>query len=188
MIEEFIKLKKEANERMDKSILHLKDELKKMKTGRASPGMVEDIRFEFYGNMAPIKNAASISTPDPHSIVIDPWDKSVIKMIEKGISDSGMGLTATNDGKVIRVAIPPLTQDTKRDMVKKMKEIGEEVKVSIRNERRDINDRVKKLSKDGHISEDEERKELDEIQKVTDAHTKHIDEIIAKKEKEIMEV
>ena len=138
--------------------------------------------------MTPIKQAASIATPDPHQIVIDPWDKSIIKSIEKGISESGMGFTASNDGKVIRVNIPPLTQDTKKDLVKKIKEMGEEIKVTIRNERRDINSSVKKMSKDGHISEDDERKELDDIQKVTDNHMKMIDDLIGKKEKDIIEV
>ena len=188
MVEEFFKLKKEANERMDKSIQHLKEELKKFRTGRAHVGMVEDIRFDFYGNISPIKQAASLSTPDPHTIVIDAWDKGILKSIEKGISESGLGFQATNDGKVIRVSIPPLTEQTKKDVVKKAKEIAEEIKVTIRNERRDINTHVKKFSKDGHISEDDERKELDDIQKVTDNHIKTIDDLINKKEKEIMEV
>ncbi len=170
MVEEFIKLKKEANERMDKTINFLKDELKKVRTGRATVGMVEDIRFDYYGNMSPIKQAASLSTPDPHTIVIDPWDKSIIKSIEKGIVESGF------------------TEETKKEYVKKLKEIAEEAKIAIRNERRDINDKVKKFSKEGHISEDEEKKELDEIQKVTDNHIKLIDELVAKKEKEIMEI
>ncbi len=112
----------------------------------------------------------------------------MLKNIEKGISDSGLGFQATNDGRIIRVSIPPLTGDTKKDYVKKAKEIAEEVKVGIRNERRDINTHVKKLSKEGHISEDDERIELEEIQKVTDNHIKVIDDLVVKKEKEIMEV
>ncbi len=188
MVEEFKKVKQEANERMDKTIQHLKDEFKKLRTGRANSAMVEDIRFDYYGNLTPVKQAASLSTPDPHTIVIDAWDKSILKSIEKGISDSGLGFQATNDGRVIRVSIPPLTEDTKKEYVKKAKEIAEEVKVGIRNERRDINAHIKKLAKDGHISEDDERKELDEIQKVTDNHIKVIDDLIVKKEKEIMEV
>lgn len=188
MIQEFVKLKKEANERMDKTIHYFKEELKKIRTGRASASMVEDIRFEYYGTMTPIKQAASISTPDPHTIVIDPWDKSILKSIEKGIAESGLGFTAINDGKVIRVSMPPLTEQTKKEIVKKIKEFGEETKIAIRNERRDINNHIKKFSKEGHISIDEEKKELDEIQKVTDDHIKLIDELVAKKEKEIMEV
>jgi ribosome recycling factor len=188
MLEEFKKLKQEANLRMDKAIQHLKDEFKKLRTGRAHTGMVEDIRFEYYGNQSAIKAAASISTPDAHTIEINPWDKSILKSMEKGISDSGMGFNVANDGKLIRVSIPTLTQDTKKDYVKKAKELGEEVKVTIRNERRDINNHVKKFSKDGHISEDDEKKELDEIQKVTDNHIKTIDDLCGKKEKEIMEV
>lgn len=188
MVEEFIKLKKEANERMDKTIIFLKDEFKKMRTGRSSTGMVEDIRFDFYGNLTPIRQAATLNTPDPHTIVIDPWDKSALKAIEKGISDSGLGLSTTNDGKVLRVNIPPMTEETKKDFVKRAKEVAEEARVAIRNERRDINAHVKKFSKDGHISEDDERKELEDIQKVTDNHMKNIDDIMGKKEKEIMEV
>jgi len=188
MLEEFIIVKKEANERMDKSIQHLKDEFKKMRTGRANIAMIEDIRFDFYGNLTPLKQAASLSTPDPHTITIDPWDKSALKSIEKGISDSNLGFTAMNDGKIIRVAIPPLTEETKLGYVRKIKEIAEEIKVAIRNERRDINAHVKKMTKDGHISEDDERNELDNIQKVTDNHIKTIDDLISKKEKEIMEV
>jgi ribosome recycling factor len=188
MIEDFIQLKKEANERMDKTIQHLKDEFKKLRTGRAHVGMVEDIRFDFYGTLTPIRQAASINTPDPHTIVVDAWDKSILKAIEKGVSESGLGFQAANDGKVIRVSIPPLTEETKRDFVKKAKEIAEEIKVTIRNERRDINNHVKKLSKDGHIGEDDERRELDDIQKVTDNHIKTIDDVVLKKEKEIMEV
>lgn len=188
MLEEFEKLKKEANERMDKTIQFFKDELKRVKTGRATVGMVEDIRFEYYGNSVPIKQAASLSTPDPHTIVIDPWDKSAIKAIEKGLVDSGLNFTIINDGKVIRINIPPLTEETKKEYVKKVKELGEEAKIAIRNERRDINEKIKKFTKEGHISEDEERKEIEQIQKVTDNHIKMIDELVAKKEKEIMEV
>jgi ribosome recycling factor len=188
MIEEFKIIKDEANQRMDKAIQFLKDEFKKMRTGRANTAMVEDIRFDYYGNLTPLKGAASLSISDSHTIVIDAWDKSILKNIEKGISDSGLNLPTNNDGRVIRVSIPPMTEETKKDYVKKLKEVAEEVKVGIRNERRDINNHVKKLTKDGHISEDDERKELDEIQKVTDMHIKTIDDIIGKKEKEIMEV
>ncbi len=188
MVEEYVKLKKDANERMDKTIQHLKDEFKKMRTGRANIAMVEDIRFDYYGNQTPIKQAASLSTPDPHTIAIDPWDKSALKAIEKGISDSGMGFNAVNDGKLIRVIIPPMTEETKLEYVKKVKETAEEAKVAIRNERRDINAHVKKMAKDGHFSEDDERQELDEIQKVTDKHMETIDDLLGKKEKEIMEI
>jgi ribosome recycling factor len=188
MVEEFLKLKNEATQRMDKTIQFFKDELKKVRTGRATVGMIEDIRFDYYGVSTPIKQAASLSTPDPHTIVIDPWDKSILKAIEKGIVESGLKFNVTNDGKVIRINIPPLTEETKKEYIKKAKELGEEAKIAIRNERRDINEKIKKFSKEGHISEDEEKKEFDEIQKVTDAHIKLIDELVAKKEKEIMEV
>ncbi len=188
MIEEFVALKKAANEKMDKAIHHLEDEFRKLKTGRANVAMIEDIKFSYYNNPTPIKQAASLTTPDPHTIVIDPWDKSALKNIEKGIADSNLGFSASSDGKIIRVNIPPLTEDRKKDLVKYGKELAEETKVVIRNARRDINDKVKKMTKDGHISEDEERKELDDIQKVTDNHIKGIDLLLQQKEKDIMEV
>jgi ribosome recycling factor len=188
MIEDFKALKDEAIEKMDKSIQFLKDEYKKLRTGRANAAMVEDIKFIYYGNPTPIKQAASVQTPDPHSILIDPWDKSALHAIEKGISDSGMGFTASNDGRVIRVSVPPLTEERKREMVKFGKEMAEDSRVVVRNWRRDINAKIKQLLKDGHIGEDEEHKELDEIQKVTDNHIKNIDDLVANKEKEIMEV
>ncbi len=188
MIEEFNQLKKEAKERMDKSIDHLKMEFKKLKTGRASIAMVEDLHFIYYGNPTVIKSVASISTPDPHTIAIDPWDKSALHAIEKGISESQLGFTTSNDGKIIRVNIPPLTEERKKELVKFAKELAEETRVVIRNARRDINQKIKDLVKGGHISEDDEHKELDDIQKVTDNHIKNIDEMVAGKEKDIMEI
>jgi|YNPBryulayer2012_1023412.scaffolds.fasta_scaffold20574_1 ribosome recycling factor len=188
MLEAFEKFKKEAKERMDKALAHFTEELKHIKTGRASIGMVEDIRFEYYGTPTPIRQAASLSTPDPHTIVIDAWDKSILKNIEKGINDANLGFTVVNDGKVLRVAIPPLTEDSKKALVKKVKGMGEEIKVTIRNERRDINNHIKELVKNGHISEDDERRELETIQKITDEHIKNIDILVEKKAKEIMEI
>ena len=188
MIEEFKKLKGQANEKMDQAMQHLEDEFKKLKTGRANVAMVEDIKFEYFGNSVPIKQSASLTTPDPHSIVITPWDKSALHAIEKGIADANIGFTANNDGKVIRVSVPPLTEDRKKELVKYAKELAEETKIVIRNARRDINDRVKKMTKEGHFSEDDERKELNDIQKVTDSHIKKIEQVILAKEKDIMEV
>lgn len=188
MIEEFKALKKEAQEKMDKAVGYLKDEFKKLKTGRASVSMVEDITFSYYGNPTPIKQAAGLSTPDPHMIVIDPWDKSILHAIEKGITEASLGFTASNDGKVIRVSIPPLTEERKKELVKYCKGLAEDAKVVIRNYRRDINQKVKEMTKGGHISEDDEKKELDEIQKVTDNHTSNIDTMFSEKETEIMEV
>lgn len=188
MKEEFQVLKKDANEKMDKAIHHLTEEFKKLRTGRANISMVEDIKFTYYGNPSPIKQAASLSIPDPHSIVIDPWDKSILHDIEKGIADAGLGFTASNDGKIIRISIPPLTEERKLELVKYAKKVAEDTKVVIRNSRRDINNHIKKLAKESVISEDEEHKELDLIQKVTDNHSKKIDSLMTSKEKEIMEV
>lgn len=188
MIEDFEQLKKQANEMMDKAIDHLKSEYKKLRTGRANIAMVEDIRFDYYGTPTPIRQAATLSTPDPHTIVIDAWDKNILHNIEKGISESGMGLTATNDGKVIRVSIPPLTEERKKELCKYAKELAEEAKVVVRNFRRDIKNKVKELMKNGHISEDAEYREYEEIQNVTDKHTKTIEELEKAKEAEIMEV
>lgn len=188
MIEEFNRLKKEAKERMDKSIDHLKQEFKKLKTGRASISMIEDMHFLYYNNPTLIKSVASLSTPDPHTIVIDPWDKGALHAIEKGISEAGLGFTTNNDGKIIRVNIPALTEDRKKELVKYAKELAEETRVIIRNARRDINQKVKDMVKDGHIGEDDEHKELDDIQKVTDNHIKNIDTSLANKEKDIMDI
>ncbi|MGL4394855.1 MAG: ribosome recycling factor [Brevinema sp.] len=186
MTSEYLSFKQEAQESMDKAIKFLKDEFSRLKAGRASIVMVEDISFEAYGQIMTVKQAAALSTPDAHQIVIEPWDKSLLKDIEKGIHNTGLDFSVTNDGKLLRISIPPLTEQRKKELVKFAKGIAEDAKVVIRNTRRDINNKLKEFSKE--ISEDDVRKELDLVQKETDNFINLIDETMKNKEKDIMEV
>ncbi|MGL5254091.1 MAG: ribosome recycling factor [Brevinema sp.] len=186
MTPEYQAFRKDAQAGMDKAISFLKDEFNRLKAGRASIVMVEDITFDAYGQPSNIKQNAAISVPDPHQIVVEPWDKSLLKDIEKGIHNSGMDFSVTNDGKVLRISIPSLTEERKKELVKYAKGIAEDAKVVIRNARRDINSKLKDIAKE--ISEDDMRKELDKIQKETDAQIAIIDEAMKSKEKDIMTV
>ncbi|SFB79759.1 ribosome recycling factor [Brevinema andersonii] len=186
MTPEYQAFKKNAQESMDKAILFLKDEFNRLKAGRANIVMVEDITFEAYGQHMTIKQAAALSVPDTHQIVIEPWDKSLLKDIEKGIHNTGLDFSVTNDGKILRINIPPLTEDRKKELVKYAKGIAEDAKIVIRNMRRDINNKLKEHSKE--ISEDDIRKELDKIQKETDNHIALIEETMKQKEKDIMAI
>ncbi|MDP2644861.1 MAG: ribosome recycling factor [Desulfobacterales bacterium] len=177
----------ETNERMSKTIVAFKNELKRIRTGRASLFLLDGIRVDYYGTSTPLKQIASLSVPESRLIVIQPWDSSVIKEIEKAILRSDLGLTPSNDGKIIRVAIPPLTEERRRELVKVVSRVSEEHKVAVRNVRRDSNELLKSLKKDGEISEDDAFKAQDQIQKITDENIKLIDEINADKEKEILE-
>lgn len=183
---EYSAFKKDAQESMEKTIHFLKDEFNRLKAGRASIVMVEDITFEAYGQSMTIKQSAALSVPDPHQIVIEPWDKSLLKDIEKGIHNTGLDFSVVNDGKLLRISIPPLTEQRKKELVKYAKGIAEDAKVAIRNVRRDINAKLKDLAKE--ISEDDMRKELDNIQKQTDTYINNIDSIMKNKESDIMEV
>ncbi|MFV9509825.1 ribosome recycling factor [Tepidibacillus sp. LV47] len=181
-------IKKNSEEKMSKTIATLKKDLASVRAGRANPALLDKVLVEYYGAPTPIHQLANISTPDPRSLVIQPWDKSVLGEIEKAILKSDLGLTPTNDGVVIRITIPQLTEERRKELVKIVKKMGEESKVAIRNIRRDGNDELKKLEKNGDISEDELRRTQDEIQKLTDKYIAEVDSIIANKEKEIMEV
>lgn len=178
---------KDIKKRMKKSVAKCEQELKGIRTGRASTALIEEIKVEYYGTPTPIKQLATLSVPEPRMVLIQPWDKGIINEIEKAIRNSGIGLSPSNDGNVIRVPFPPLTEERRRELVKIVKKIGEEYKIAIRNIRRDGNDEVKEMEKEKLISEDEARKALKEIQKITDEFIKAIDELIEKKEKEIME-
>ncbi len=178
---------KDIKKRMKKSVAKCEQELKGIRTGRASTALIEEIKVEYYGTPTPIKQLATLSVPEPRMVLIQPWDKGIINEIEKAIRNSGIGLSPSNDGNVIRVPFPPLTEERRRELVKIIKKIGEEYKIAIRNIRRDGNDEVKEMEKEKLISEDEARKALKEIQKITDEFIKAIDELIEKKEKEIME-
>ena len=177
-----------AEERMKKSIEVFRHELAGMKAGRATPALLDKLRVDAYGSPVPINNVANIDVPDSRTLVIKPWDRTMIKAIEKAILTSDLGLNPNNDGIVIRLSIPPMTEDRRKEMVKLVHKRTEEERVTIRNIRRDANDQVKKAEKEKSISEDESRRAQDEIQKLTDKYVKEADHIMSLKEKEIMEV
>jgi ribosome recycling factor len=177
----------ETRERMGKTVNALTNELKRIRTGRASLSLLDGIRVDYYGTLTPLNQMASLSVPESRLITIQPWDVSVIKEIEKAILKSDLGLTPSSDGKLIRIAIPPLTEERRKELVKVVNKVCEEHKVAMRNVRRDSNDLIKGFKKDGDISEDDAFKAQDQIQKITDEHIKRIDEIYHEKEKEILE-
>lgn len=178
----------EAQDRMQKAIQALKKEYTTLRAGRANPGLLEKIMVDYYGVPTPINQMANISAPEARLLVIQPWDKSVIPVVEKSIMKSDLGLTPSSDGTVIRIAIPQLTQERRTELVKVVKKKAEESKVVVRNVRRDANDQLKDFEKQGEISEDDNRRGQDEIQKLTDKLIKEIDVIAEHKEAEIMEV
>lgn len=177
----------ETTERMGKSIAALKSELKRIRTGRASVSLLDGIRVDYYGTPTPLNQMASLSVPESRLIMIQPWDVSAIKEIEKAILKSDLGLTPSSDGKLIRISIPPLTQERRKQLVRTLQKTCEEYKVAVRNVRRDSNELMKGFKKDGDISEDDLFKAQDEIQKITDTFIKMIDDIFKEKEKEILE-
>lgn len=177
----------ETRERMSKSGEALKNELKRVRTGRASLSLLDGIRVDYYGTLTPINQMASLSIPESRLITIQPWDVSVIKEIEKAILKSDLGLTPSSDGKIIRISIPPLTEERRKELVKIVNKICEDHKVAVRNIRRDSNDMLKSLKKDGDISEDDAFKAQDRVQKITDDYIKLVDAIYIEKEKEILE-
>ena len=181
-------VKKRSAEKMEKAIQVLKRDLASMRAGRATPALLEKVTVSYYGSEMPVNQLASISAPEPRLLVVQPWDKSALPEIERAILKSELGLTPTNDGNVIRIAIPALTEERRAELVKVVKKSGEESKVAIRNVRRDANEEIKKLGKNGEISEDDVRRGQDEIQKLTDRYIREVDEVIAAKEKEIMEI
>lgn len=175
-----------ADEKMNKTIEVLKKELASMKAGRANPAMLDRIEAEYYGAMTPLNQLANISVPEARILSIQPWDKSSMKAIEKAILKSDLGLNPSNDGEVIRLIIPELTEETRKNIVKNVKKAGEDSKVAIRGIRRDANDKIKALKKDSEISEDDLKKAEDETQKKTDSFIKEVDKIVEAKEKEVM--
>lgn len=177
-----------SEEKMKRSIELLKKELQSLKAGRANPSILDKLMVDYYGTPTHISQLATISTPESRTLVIQPWDKKIIKDIEKAIQKSDLGMNPNNDGQVIRLAVPELTEETRKNLVKVVKKHGEESKVAIRSIRRDANERLKLLKKDGTHSEDEVKKTEDEIQKITDNYIKEIDKTVEIKEKEIMSV
>ena len=181
-------IEKAAQEKMQHSLAVLKKEFATIRTGRATPALLDGVSVEYYGAPTPVTQVASVSIPESRAIVIQPWDPSVMGDIEKAILRANLGLTPTNDGKVIRISIPALTEDRRKDLVKVARKYAEEGRVSLRNVRRDVNEQIKKLEKDGKISEDEQRRAQERVQKLTDDFTAQVNQAIEKKEKEIMEI
>jgi ribosome recycling factor len=174
--------------RMDKALSDLQHEMASIRTGRASVSILDQIRVDYYGTPTPLNQVANLHVPEPSLITIQPWDVSLIGAIEKSIRVSDLGLNPANDGKVIRLPIPPLTEERRKELVKKLHGIAEHHRVSVRNVRRDGNEAVKKLLKDKKITEDEDKRAHDEIQKLTDAYMAKVDQAAKTKEKEILEI
>jgi ribosome recycling factor len=177
----------DTQENMEKAIAALKKELKRVRTGRASLSLLDGIKVDYYGTLTPINQLATLAVPESRLISIQPWDASVIKEIEKAILRSDLGLTPSSDGKIVRIAVPPLTEQRRKELVKVVHKICEEYKVSVRNIRRDSNEMVKDMKKEGQISEDDAFASQDKIQKITDEHIRLVDESYKEKEKEILE-
>jgi len=182
------KMKTDAKNSMEKAIQALLNELKKVRTGRAQVSMLDNIKVNYYGQLTPLNQVSAISTPDAKSFLIAPWEQPMLKEIEAAIIKSDLGLAPINDGKVIRLKVPDLTEERRRDLVKQTKKTVEDAKVAVRMARRDANEVAKKALKDKSISEDDNKRSQDEIQKMTDQYIEKIDKLAAEKEKEIMTI
>ncbi len=182
------KMFSEIDNRMNKVLTNLKSEFATIRTGRASTALLDKILVDYYGTPTPVNQVATISVPEPKMILIQPWETNMLQVIEKAILKSDLGLTPNNDGKVIRLILPDLTAERRKELVKYAKKKAEEAKVSIRNIRREYNDMLKKMEKNKEISEDDSKRSQEEIQKITDKYIDKADEILENKEKEIMEV
>ena len=181
-------IKTNADQKMQKSIEAFKANLAKIRTGRANPGVLEHIMDDYYGNPTPISQVANLGLADARTINVTPWEKNMVAVVEKAIRESDLGLNPATQGAVIRVPMPPLTEERRKELTKVVKAEGEETKVAIRNLRRDANEHLKRLTKDKEISEDEERRAQDEIQKLTDRFVADVDKLVVEKDKEIMTV
>lgn len=181
-------IKQDTEERMSKAVANLKKEFASIRTGKASPALLDRLVVDYYGTPTPLNQMAGVSAPEARMLLIQPWDKSALGNIEKAILKSDLGLTPTNDGSVIRLVIPQLTQDSRKELGKKVKKFGEEAKVAVRNIRRDSNDEIKKLEKAKEITEDDSKAAQEVIQKMTDKYVTEIDKAISVKEAEIMEI
>ncbi len=179
---------KNTEESMAAAIEHLQPDLSGIRTGKANPALLDSIRVDYFGQQVPLKQVASIAVPDPRLITIQPWDKSVVPEIEKAILGSELGLNPQNDGTIIRLPIPQLTEERRKDLVKAVKRLGEDAKVSLRNIRRNVNEDIKKLEKSHDIGEDEMHSNQEEIQKLTDSYVKQVEEVISAKEKDVLEI
>lgn len=187
MSEETVFLYDEAEEKMENAIKHLERELVKIRAGKANPQMLDSVRVDYYGTMTPLAQISNINTPDPRSIVIQPWEKNMLGPIEKAIMAANLGFNPQNDGTLIRVVVPPLTEERRRDLVKKSKAEAETCKVSIRNARREAIDSGKKLEKEG-VPEDEVKRLESDIQELTNTYIQKVDKLLEAKEKDIMTI
>ena len=181
-------IQNKLQQQMEKTIEALKHEFSTIRAGRANAQMLDKIRVDYYGTPTPINQVGSISVPEPRTLMINPWDKSAMKDIETAIRNSDLGLNPTNDGEVIRLNVPALTEERRKEHCKQAKKASEEFKVRLRNERTDANDKLKKLEKEGEITEDDLKKAQDNVQKMTDKYTKEVDVLLEVKEKDIMAV
>ncbi|MBN1143078.1 MAG: ribosome recycling factor [Bacteroidales bacterium] len=176
-----------AKEKMDKAIRHLEDELIHVRAGKATPAILDGIQVDYYGALTPLSQVSNVGTPDAKTIVVQPWEKNMLQTIEKAILYANIGLTPMNNGEIIRLNIPPLTEERRKNLVKQVKQLGENTKVSIRNARRDANEELKKMLKNG-LAEDIEKEASEKIQHMTDDYIKKTDVVVAAKEKDIMTV
>lgn len=181
-------VKKQLEEKMSRTIEALKSEFTTIRAGRANAQMLDKIRVDYYGTPTPINQVGAISVPEPRTLMINPWDKTAMAEIEKAIRNSDLGLNPTNDGQVIRIAVPALTEERRKELAKQASKMAEEFKVRLRNERRDANDKLKKMEKEGEITEDDLKKSQDEVQKITDKFIKEVDSLLKAKEQDIMAV
>ena len=189
MVDKHLKsLLDEADHHMEKSLEWLRHEFTAIRAGRATPTMIENVRVEYYGSQMPLNQVASISAPQPDLLIVQPWDRSALTDVEKGIRSANMGLNPSNDGTFIRIPVPPLSEERRRDLVKTSKSRGEEAKIALRNIRRDVKDKIKKTTEDESISEDMRYEAEERLQKITDHYVHIVDQLLERKEAEIMEV
>lgn len=179
---------KGLSEQIKRTVEALRTSLSKIRTGRANAAMLDGVRVSYYGTATPLSQCAAIAVPEARLITVKPWDKGILKDIEKAIYEANLGLTPQNDGEIIRLPIPPLTEQRRKEIAKQVKATGEEHKVTIRNERRDANEKLKALLKDKKITEDDSKRAQEKTQKETDAGIAQVDDVVAKKEKEVLEV
>ena len=172
---------------MDQSIESFQNELSKRRTGRANVAMLDGVRVDYYGSKSPLNQVAAVQVADARLITVKPWDKGMLVPIEKALQQASLGLNPSSDGEIIRIPIPPLTGERRKDLVKDVKKVGEDAKVSVRNHRRDANEKLKQIEKDKEISEDDLHRALASVQEITDGYIKKVDELLATKEREILE-
>ena len=181
-------VKKDAVERMQKCVVAFRNELKRLRTGRAHPSLLEHIRVEYYGNEVPLNQVANIALEDARTITVTPWEKTMVQVIEKAIMKSDLGLMPNTAGTVIRVPMPPLTEERRRDLAKVVRHEAENARVAVRNVRRDVNNEIKDMLKEKLLSQDDERRAQEDVQKLTDKHVAEIEQVLAEKEKELMQI